>query len=145
MAYIRFINSSTPPIPPTGRTYLYVDSTDNHIKTKDENGVIIDLSETTAYDDTAIQAQVDALEFTFTTITTSKVIEMHDVSLIDASTDLTLTLPDNIPGEVITLKRIGDPLYTVTLIGSIDGTINNTISAGDSYKLMSTDTDWYIL
>ncbi len=44
MAEIRLQNQSTPAIPPSGRTTLYIDSNDKHCKQIDDTGAVIDLS-----------------------------------------------------------------------------------------------------
>ncbi len=44
MSRIRFANIPTPPLPPAGRTFLYLDEADSHTKTIDSDGNIHDLT-----------------------------------------------------------------------------------------------------
>lgn len=46
MAELHFTDQGTPQLPQAGKTKLYVDSADSHLKQIDSNGVIIDLTET---------------------------------------------------------------------------------------------------
>ena len=47
MAKVRFEKTNTPTeLPPAGNSWLFIDSADNHLKTIDENGVVVDLTET---------------------------------------------------------------------------------------------------
>jgi len=51
MSKIRFEVTTTPSTPPTDKVFVYIDESDNHIKTIDDTGTVTDLTDTTAYTD----------------------------------------------------------------------------------------------
>jgi len=59
MGKIRILKEAEPATPPLGRTWLYTDESDNHLKTKNDSGAVVDLTATAAYDDTAVIAAID--------------------------------------------------------------------------------------
>jgi len=71
MASSRYTNSAAPDTPASGKTELYVDSADKHLKTKDDAGLVVDLTAglTDIVDDTTPQlgGNLDGQAYTITT------------------------------------------------------------------------------
>ncbi len=168
MAKIRFTKSSTPATPPTGKSWLYIDKSDNHIKIMDDLGNIIDLTTSATAPDhndlTGIQGgDIDDYQH----ITTSQAAQLSAIMKTNISifldltqgtvlcntetADITTTLPaaDMCVGKIYSIKKIaaGNQL---TIIGSNNETIDNEeavlITANNTnVRIQSDGSNWFII
>lgn len=110
MSRIRFLEDSEPTTDaPSGTVYLYVDEDDSHLKTKDDQGTIVDLTASGAGDFVGPGSATNNAIVRFDT--TSGKLGQDSSVLVDDS--------DNVSG--VALLTSTDLTVTNTITGSVDG------------------------
>lgn len=94
MAKIRFTGTGTPDTPPTGKLYLYIDIADNHMKTIDDTGAIVDITSLNTI--IPLATAQEALELSSTTSLSPFVMNdiagVRPLNIVNEITGLTQTL-----------------------------------------------------
>jgi len=129
MGRIDFDNQEEPPTPNSNKSVLYFDEVDKHIKTKDDDGVVIDLTETAL-----------TIRFTMinnTGVTIPKTSAVHFESYDDPNDEPEMVLADaddatKMPAVGINENEVlNGAVGFVTFIGALDGVDTSAFAEGD--------------